>query len=154
MVRQTNAKREPSIPELMRIARGSYKQAIDRALSHRGIDDLPRSGGFVLAHLLRGNGAVEELVDGLGITRQSFSQLVEVLVTRGYVSREIHPGDRRRMVLSLTASGVAAAEAVLAGTKAVDRQLASRLSAAELAGLRRGLAVLGEIKAYSGRHSG
>lgn len=137
----------------MRVARGTYKRAIDKELSRRGIDDLPRSGGFVLGHLLRGNGAVDELVEGLGITRQSFSQLVDVLVTRGYVNRETHPDDRRRMVLSLTVSGHAAAEAVVAGTEAVNRELTSRLSAAELAGLRRGLAVLGEIKAASGPKS-
>lgn len=137
---------DASIPELMRIARGSYRQAIDKQLSKRGINDLPRNGAFALGRLARGTESIDELIDGLGVTRQSFSELVDVLVTKGYVSRETHPDDRRRMRLVLTERGEVAAKAIVAGTRVVDRQLASRLTDSELAGLRRGLAVLGEIK--------
>ncbi|MGA7362232.1 MAG: hypothetical protein WBZ07_04665 [Candidatus Dormiibacterota bacterium] len=34
-----------SIPELMRLARGRYKRAIDAPYAARGIDDVPAPGG-------------------------------------------------------------------------------------------------------------
>ena len=50
------------------------------------------------------------------------------------------------MTIELTDRGRAAAAAVRAGIEAVDAELAEMLSPAELAGLRAGLAALGEIK--------
>jgi DNA-binding MarR family transcriptional regulator len=135
------------IPELMRAARGSYKRSIDAELAARGLEEVPGAGGLVLAYLAAGRDSIEEMVRRLGVTRQSFSQLVDSLVTRGYVTRDPHPDDRRRMVLALTERGRVAADAVMAGARAVDEQLAARLTDAELDGLRKGLAVLGEVKA-------
>lgn len=135
-----------SIPELMRVARGSYRQVIVVELAHGGFDDLPRNGGFLLSYLANGDESIEEMIRGLGVSKQAFSQLVDTLVLRGYVTRDINPQDRRRMTLALTDRGRGAAEAIFTATKAVDEELSRRLSKAEMAGLRRGLAVLGEIK--------
>jgi DNA-binding MarR family transcriptional regulator len=130
----------------MRAARGSYKRGIDGELAARGITSLPRSGGFVIALLSTGTESVEEIVRGLGVSKQAFSQLIDALVTRGYVTRDQHPLDRRRIVLQLTDQGQVAASAVMTGAKAVDDRLQQRLTASELHGLRKGLTVLGEIK--------
>ena len=63
-----------SIPELMRVARGSYKRAIDTQLAAGEIDDLPRSGGFILAYLANGEESIPEMLGGLGShTRRSAS---------------------------------------------------------------------------------
>jgi DNA-binding MarR family transcriptional regulator len=130
----------------MRAARGSYKRSVDLELAARGITDLPRSGGFVIALLETGSESIEEIVRGLGVTKQAFSQLVDALVTRGYVTRDQHPIDRRRIVLRLSDRGQLAASAVMTGAKAVDDRLQQQLTAAELRGLRKGLAALGDIK--------
>ena len=42
-----------TIPELMRVARGSYKRAIDIQLAAGGLEDLPTTSGFLLAYLAR-----------------------------------------------------------------------------------------------------
>jgi DNA-binding MarR family transcriptional regulator len=121
-------------------------------LAAQGITDLPRSGGFVIAFLATGSDSVEEILRGLGVTKQALSQLVDALVTRGYVVRDEHPDDRRRIVLRLTERGRLAAAAVVAGAKIVDDLLRRQMSDAELVAMRKGLAVLGEIKAsYGGR---
>ena len=86
------------------------------------------------------------MIRGLGVTKQAASQLIDVLVLRGYLTREVNAEDRRRMTIELTDRGRAAAAAVRAGIEAVDAELAEMLSPAELAGLRAGLAALGEIK--------
>jgi hypothetical protein len=56
-----------------------------------------------------------------------------------------HDPDQPRS-LALTERGRAAKEASFEGASYVDEELKRRLSEAEMAGLRRGLAVLGEIK--------
>jgi DNA-binding MarR family transcriptional regulator len=134
-----------SIPELMRVARGSYKRAVDERLAAGGFEDLPNPGGFLLAYLANDEESIPERVEGLGITKREFSQLVDILVLRGYITRVIDPKDRT-VSFALTERGRAAQEASAEGARYVDEELERRLSEAELAGLRRGLAVLGEIK--------
>jgi DNA-binding MarR family transcriptional regulator len=134
-----------SIPELMRLARGSYKRAIDAQYEARGIDDVPNPGGYILAYLANGEEAVPEMIEGLGIRKSEYNQLVDSLVLRGYMTRNIGPNGSRTS-FALTERGRAAAEAIFEGGRIVDEELARRLSAAEIAGLRRGLAALGEIK--------
>ena len=134
-----------SIPELMRVARGSYKRAVDERLAAGGFEDLPNPGGFLLAYLANDEESIPERVEGLGINKREFSQLVDTLVLRGYITRAIDPKDRT-VSLALTERGRAAEEATAEGVLYVDAELERQLSEAELAGLRRGLAVLGEIK--------
>jgi DNA-binding MarR family transcriptional regulator len=134
-----------SIPELMRVARGSYKRAIDAQYAARGIDDVPNPGGFILAYLASGEESIPELIEGLGIRKHEYSQLIDSLVLRGYITRAAGPGGGR-VSFALTERGAAAAEAIVEGSRIVDQELERRLSAAELAGLRRGLIALGEIK--------
>jgi DNA-binding MarR family transcriptional regulator len=80
------------------------------------------------------------------VSKQAASQLVDTLVVRGYLTREVDPSDRRRMTLELTERGRAAALAVRDGVETVDAALAARLSPVELRGLRRGLVELISIK--------
>jgi DNA-binding MarR family transcriptional regulator len=134
-----------SIPELMRVARGSYKRAIDVQLAAGGFEDLPTSSGYLLAYLANDEESIPERIEGLGIKTREFRQLVDTLVLRGYITRHIDPADGK-VSLALTERGQAANEATFEGASYVDEELARRLSEAEMAGLRRGLAVLGEIK--------
>lgn len=134
-----------SIPELMRVARGTYKRAADSRLAANGFEDLPTASGFLLGYLANDEQSIPELIEGLGIKKREFSQLVDALVLRGYITRE---GDRTgdRMSFILTDRGRAAQEMTAEALRHVDQELERRLSGAELAGMRRGLAVLGEIK--------
>ena len=145
MASQAAADTHASIPALMRAAAGSYRHAVGAELAASGFEDLPRNGALLVAYLASGGESIEEMVRRLGVSKQAFSQLADTLVLRGYVSRDTNPHDRRRMPLALTGRGSAAAEAISTATKAVDDELSRRLSTAEMAGLRRGLAVLAEI---------
>jgi DNA-binding MarR family transcriptional regulator len=134
-----------AIPELMRVARGTYKRAADVRLAVGGFEDLPTSSGYLLAYLANDDESIPERIEGLGIKQREFRQLVDTLVLRGYISRQVDPADGN-VSLVLTERGHAANEASFEGCSYVDRELEGRLSDAEMAGLRRGLAVLGEIK--------
>jgi DNA-binding MarR family transcriptional regulator len=134
-----------SIPELMRLARGSYKRAIDVQYAARGIDDVPNPGGYMLAYLAGGEESIPEMIEGLGIRKREYNEFVDLLVLRGFITRDIDPNTGRAS-FALTERGRAAAEAILEGSRIVDEELERRLSPAEMTGLRRGLIALGEIK--------
>jgi DNA-binding MarR family transcriptional regulator len=134
-----------SIPELMRVARGTYKRAVDIQLAAGGLEDLPTSSGYLLAYVASGEVSVPEMIEGLGIKKREFRQLVDTLVLRGYIARNLDPTSHEES-LSLTERGLAANEATFEGCNYVDKELERRLSEPELAGMRRGLVVLGEIK--------
>jgi DNA-binding MarR family transcriptional regulator len=134
-----------SIPELMRVARGAYKRSVDIRLAEGGLEDLPTASGYLLAYLADDDDAIPERIEGLGIKPRDFRQLVDTLVLRGFLTRRTDSNDGS-VCLTLTERGRLANEASFEGCRDVDRELERRLSEDELAGLRRGLAVLGEIK--------
>ncbi|HEY7263622.1 MAG TPA: MarR family transcriptional regulator [Trebonia sp.] len=137
---------EVNIPALLRGARGSYAHTIIAFLADAGCDDLPQNGPFVLGGMANHSASAVDMIRGLGVTRQAASQLIDTLVVRGYLSREVNPADRRRLNIELTDRGLAAAEAVAAAIRQVDSELAAMITPAELAGLRAGLIALAKIR--------
>jgi DNA-binding MarR family transcriptional regulator len=135
-----------NIPALLRGARGSYAHTIAAFLAEAGCDDLPQNGPFVLGGMANHRTPAVDMIRGLGVTRQAASQLIDTLVVRGYLSREVNPADRRRLNIELTDRGRAAAEAIAAAISQVDEELATMITPAELAGLGAGLTALAEIK--------
>ena len=137
---------EANIPALLRGARGSYAHTIAAYLAEAGCDDLPQNGPFVLGGMAGHSASAVDMIRGLGVTRQAASQLIDTLVVRGYLSREVNPADRRRLNIELTDRGRAAAEAIGAAIGQVDEELAAVITPAELAGLRAGLIALAKIR--------
>lgn len=136
---------ETNIPALMRWARGSYGQAVRRSLAIAGYDDLPRNGAFVLGGMANRGGTAADMIRGLGVTKQAASQLIDTLVLRGFLTREVDVEDRRRLTISLTERGHGAAETVRGAVEAIDAELEASITPAELAGLRAGLNALARI---------
>jgi DNA-binding MarR family transcriptional regulator/catechol 2,3-dioxygenase-like lactoylglutathione lyase family enzyme len=133
-------------PALMRSARGAYAQSIRAQLRAIGIDDLPRNGAFILAGIDAAGGPRHDLPSELGVTKQAVSQVIDLLVNRGYLEREPDPDDRRRIRLELTDRGQDAVAAVLRGVEAVDRRLEEVVSPEQLSALRSVLSALTDIK--------
>jgi DNA-binding MarR family transcriptional regulator len=136
---------EPNIPVLLRAARGSYGDAVRASLVAAGFDDLPRNGPFVLGGMANHGASVADLIEALDVSKQAASQLIDALVVRGYLTREVNPEDRRRLTIELTDRGKAA-EAVRAGVELVDAELSAAISPDQLAGLRAGLDALSAIR--------
>lgn len=152
MPRMTSSQPDPPdpdhvvIPALLRAARGSYGRAIDVRLGAAGFDDLPRNGAYVLGGMVNHGGSAGGLVRQLGISKQAASQLIDTLVVRGYLQRQVNTEDRRRVTVEVTERGRAAASAIRAGVQAVDDELAGLISAPQLAGMRAGLIALCDIR--------
>jgi DNA-binding MarR family transcriptional regulator len=130
------------IPGLLRRARKAYGNLVSQAFADAGFDDVPRNGAYVLARVYDDSSAPADFVRDLGISKQAVSQLIDTMVMRGYLARTPDTEDRRRMVLTLTPRGEAAAIAGWQAASRADTELASRLSADEVAALRAGLVAL------------
>jgi DNA-binding MarR family transcriptional regulator len=137
---------EYATPTLMRAARGVYAQSIRARLQLIGIDDLPENGIFILAGIDTAGGPRRDLPAGLGVTKQAVSQVIDILVHRGYLTRSPDEGDRRRVVLELTDRGHQVVDAATRAVEAVDRQLAERVSAEQVEAMRSALIALAKIK--------
>ena len=74
-----------------------------------------------MSRLADGDVSVLDSIRGLGVTKQAASQLLDTLVLRGFLVRDINPEDRRRMTIDLTERGHAAAAAIYAGTDLASR---------------------------------
>jgi DNA-binding MarR family transcriptional regulator len=133
------------IPGLLRLARRAYGNAVRAALAESGFDDMPRNGAYLLARVYDGRYAVADLIRGLGISKQAVSQLVDTMVTRGYIERKPDAEDRRRMLLTLTTRGEAAATVSWQAATRTDEELERRIAADGVDALRHGLIALCEM---------
>jgi len=141
-----------SIPSLLRAARGSYGDAIRARLGEGGFDDMPRNGSFVLGGMANRGGSSGDLIRELGVSKQAASQLIDALVLRGYLDRQVNPDDRRRLTLEVTERGRAAAAAVGAAISDVNRELGALITSEQYAGMLAGLHALASIKAGGHQH--
>jgi len=133
-------------PALLGAARRPYGQAINQALEAAGFDDLPRRGSFVIGSVERGGLAMGSLAGVMGMSKQAASQLVDTLVTRGYLDRSPDVSDRRRMSVTLTERGQAAAVEIRAAVARVDAALTAAVGESAIAGARRVLGALSELR--------
>lgn len=126
------------VPLVMRFIRAEMR-------SHRTPDlTVPQ---FRLLVFLEGRtgASLSDAAAHLGLTSPSTSVLVNGLVNRGLVTRQAHPGDRRRLALALTSAGQEAMRSARASTR---RRLAERLEAlpeADRHAIMRAMHVLGSL---------
>lgn len=136
MTEEAGGSSELTTPALLRAARGTYGSAIDRALSEADCDDMPRNGSFVISAILRTGAPLGSIIEALGVSKQAAGQLVDTLVVRGYLVRAVDPEDRRRLTISLTERGKAAAQAIRAAVVEVDAELERRVGPESVAQAR------------------
>ncbi|MGH9736894.1 MAG: MarR family winged helix-turn-helix transcriptional regulator [Candidatus Acidiferrales bacterium] len=141
---------EVPIPALLRHARTTYGGAMRNALTKAGYDDVPKNGLYVIGGMALETGPIPlgQLIEELGISKQSASQLVDTLVTRGYLQRTEDPDDRRKLTIILTERGRDAAAEQSEARKKIDAALIECVGEEDVKRTRRTLAVLIDV----GRH--
>ena len=120
-------------PALLRLARNTYRSAIRAALVEAGCDDVPRNGAYVIGGTARTGAPLGELIKQMGVSKQAGGQLVDTLVTRGYLDRTVDEQDRRRLTITLTERGQHAAAVVRSTVDDLDAQLVRRMGAEHVA---------------------
>jgi DNA-binding MarR family transcriptional regulator len=135
---------EVPTPALLRHARYTYGVAMRRALTEAGYDDIPGNGLYVIGGLALGAGDLPlgQLIKELGVSKQAAGQLVDTLVLRGYLERTVDAGDRRKLTVTLSERGRAAAAIQTAAREKIDAELVACSSAEDVRCMRRTLSAL------------
>jgi MarR family transcriptional regulator, organic hydroperoxide resistance regulator len=120
------------------------------ALSVRLADlDLAASEINVLANLAdrpdRRTRSIGELGSDTATKPTTLTSILDRLVRRGYVTRELDPADRRSFRVSLTAEGRRVANAARAAMHDLERTALAAISDADLAGFRAVTSALTEV---------
>ena len=139
---------EVPMPALLRHARTTYGEAMRKALDAAGYDDIPRNGLYILGGLALDLPDVPlgQLILELGVSKQAAGQLVDTLVQRGYLQRMLDEDDRRRLTVSLTERGRAAAAVQRDAREKIDAQLVARVGEEDLRRARHTLAALIDLR--------
>lgn len=121
-----------------------------KALVTAGYDDIPKNGLYVIGGLALGAGDVPlaALIRDLRISKQAAGQLVDTLVNRGYLARTVDEQDRRRLIVTLTERGRAAAATQTAARERVDAELLAKVGADCIEHMRVALAALTEMAGW------
>lgn len=132
------------MPVLLRHARNTYGTAMRRALNDAGYDDIPGNGLYVIGGLAldRADIPLGQLIREMRLSKQAAGQLVDTLVTRGYIDRSADKDDRRKLTVTLTERGRAAAAVQRAAREKVDADLLAAVGKDDIDRTRRTLAVL------------
>jgi DNA-binding MarR family transcriptional regulator len=143
------------IPALLRHARHTYGSAMREALEEAGYDDVPANGMYVIGGLLLGEGRIPvgQLVRELRVSKQAAGQLVDTLVSRGYLKREPDDDDRRKLIVSLTERGLAAAQTQAEARTRIDAELESWVGVDTVRAMRRGLGALVDMQREERAHA-
>jgi DNA-binding MarR family transcriptional regulator len=138
------------LPALLRHARTAYGSAMRGALESAGYNDIPKNGLYVIGGLALGAGDIPlaVLIRDLRISKQAAGQLVDALVSRGYLDRTVDEQDRRRLVVTLTERGRAAAATQAAARERVDAALLAKVGQQCVEQTRVALAALAEIAGW------
>jgi DNA-binding MarR family transcriptional regulator len=133
------------LPALLRAARRVYGTVIRDALSQIDCDDVPSNGIYVLSAIAHATVPLSQIIRGLGMTKQAAGQLVDTLVLRGYLDRAVDSEDRRRLNITLSERGFAAASATLSAVQRLEAELVQRVGAPAVEQTRATLTALIDI---------
>ena len=110
--------------------------------------DLTASEINALANLADGRGrTVSELGAAVGTRPTTLTSVLDRLERRGHIARGPRPGDRRVVMITLTASGAETAATIREAIRALEARALKQLSPQAAAGLRQGLEALAEASA-------
>jgi DNA-binding MarR family transcriptional regulator len=119
--------------DLVALARLSWVGQMTSRLERLGYAGFRRGDAAVMRVLLRGPLPVGHLGAALGVTRQAARKVADALEQRGYATTERDSRDTRQLNVTLTPAGRDYARAVTAVTEQLDREVAGRVSAGQLA---------------------
>ncbi len=119
--------------DLLALTRQSWIGQMSSRLERLGYTDYRRSDAAAMRMLRRGPLPVGHLGAGLGVTRQAARKVADGLEQRGYATTERDSRDTRQLNVTLTQAGRDYARAITAVIEELNREVARRVSPAQLA---------------------
>ena len=137
---------DPSTPTLLRTAYNVLSAAIYRAVAQAGAADMRPAHGNAMEMLAIEDGLrLTDIAARAGMAPQSMGELVDDLVSRGYLERREDPADRRAKRIYLTGKGHATAAASQVAVRQVEQKLSEILGPSQYQQMRRDLAAIAEL---------
>ncbi|MFC9968207.1 MarR family winged helix-turn-helix transcriptional regulator [Nocardia ignorata] len=136
----TNVPPAGDLPLLLLAAAAQVTDAVQAGVAAAGFPDVRPTHGFAFVRIAPDGATVGEIAEHLGVTKQAASQLVDELVTKGYVERNPHPRDARARLITLTDRGWACTRAADAALGELTENWAETLGAGDLDQVRDALA--------------
>ncbi|TDP29363.1 MarR family winged helix-turn-helix transcriptional regulator [Nocardia ignorata] len=136
----TNVPSAGDLPLLLLAAAAQVTDAVQAGVAAAGFPDVRPTHGFAFVRVAPDGATVGEIAEHLGVTKQAASQLVDELVTKGYVERNPHPRDARARLITLTDRGWACTRAADAALGELTENWAETLGAGDLDQVRDALA--------------
>jgi DNA-binding MarR family transcriptional regulator len=118
--------------DLLSLARQSWLGQMESRLGALGYPGYVRSDAAAIRLLRRGPAPVGRLGAVLGVTRQAARKVADGLQRRGYVTTARDTRDTRQVNVTLTPAGNDYAGAVTAVIEQLNREVAARVSPAQL----------------------
>jgi DNA-binding MarR family transcriptional regulator len=119
--------------DLVALARLSWLGQMTSRMEGLGYVGYRRGDVAVMRVLVRGALPVGRLGEALSVTRQAARKIADALEQRGYATTERDSRDSRQLNVTLTPVGREYAGAVIAATEDLNREVAGRVSPADLA---------------------
>ncbi|MGW5453987.1 MarR family winged helix-turn-helix transcriptional regulator [Nocardia sp. NPDC003979] len=128
----TNVPPAGDLPLLLLAAAAQVTDAVQAGVAAAGFPDVRPTHGFAFVRMAPDGATVGEIAEHLGVTKQAASQLVDELVTKGYVERNPHPRDARARLITLTDRGWACTRAADAALGKLTENWSETLGAGDL----------------------
>ncbi|MEV0434830.1 MarR family transcriptional regulator [Nocardia sp. NPDC050413] len=128
----TNVPPAGDLPLLLLAAAAQVTDAVQAGVAAAGFPDVRPTHGFAFVRMAPDGATVGEIAEHLGVTKQAASQLVDELVTKGYVERNPHPRDARARLITLTDRGWACTRAADAALGELTENWSETLGAGDL----------------------
>lgn len=121
---------------LLRLPYERLSERVYGALAARGFSEVRAAHSAVFRYIEPSGSRVSELAERAKLAKQSMSYLVEALARDGYVTVIPDPADGRAKLVCLTARGREVSEALVALSREVEDDFATRLTPGKMATLR------------------
>lgn len=137
---------DPSTTTLLRTAYNALSAAIYRAVAQTGATDMRPAHGNAMEMLAIQDGLrLTDIAARAGMAPQSMGELVDDLVSKGYLERHEDPADRRAKRIYLTRKGRTTAAASQVAVRQIEQQISEMLGARHYQQMRRDLAAIAEL---------
>jgi DNA-binding MarR family transcriptional regulator len=128
---------EPDFAILVVGATHYVAERLNAAVLRAGVDGMRTPYGYVIRALYGDRLTLTELAERLEVTKQAAIKVVDEMESRGFITRESHPDDRRAKVLALTPKGLAVRKAARNESRRMEAELRHDLGDADVAAMRR-----------------
>jgi DNA-binding MarR family transcriptional regulator len=137
---------DPSTTTLLRTAYNALSAAIYRAVAQTGATDMRPAHGNAMEMLAIQDGLrLTDIAARAGMAPQSMGELVDDLVSKGYLERREDPADRRAKRIYLTHKGRTTAAASKVAVRQIEQKVSDMLGPQHYEQLRRDLAAIAEL---------